>query len=144
MPRNTKTWSEKMAANPPHVVKTDKNFAGVPAGSRLLISSPMEVAAFLRSHLPPGTTKEIQQLRRDLAALHQADATCPVSTAFFLKIVAEDAWDQLEAGASTLEVAPFWRVVNPDSALASRLRAGSAWIAQQRDAEKSSQCAQTA
>jgi hypothetical protein len=137
MPRKTKTWTDKMTAKPPHVVKTDKYFAGVPAGSRLLISSPMEVAAFLRSHVPAGTTKEVQQVRRELAATHKADATCPVSMAFFLKIVAEEAWDRLEGGASIVEVAPFWRVIDPGSALAGKLRAGPDWIAKQREAEKS-------
>lgn len=137
MPRQAKTWAAKKQARPPHTVTLDKDFAGVPAGSRLLISCPLELEDYLRHHVPAGTTKAVQQLRRELAAWHGADATCPVSTAIFLRVVAEAAWDDIEAGKATTEVAPFWRVVEPGSPLAKKLRAGSAWIAQQRLAEAS-------
>jgi hypothetical protein len=113
----------------------DKDFAGVPAGSRLLISSPGELEEYLRKQVPVGTTKAIQQVRRELAVLHQADATCPVSTSIFLRTVAEVAWDEIEAGTPVTEVAPFWRVVDPKSPLAKKLRAGPQWIEQQRHAE---------
>jgi hypothetical protein len=137
MRSKAKTWREKMDAKPPHTVTLDKDFAGVPAGSRLLISCPKELEAYLRHHIPAGETREIQQVRRELAALHGADAACPVSTAIFLRVVAEFAWDQIEAGTPANEVTPFWRVVDPASPLAKKLRAGGAWIAQQRAAEKS-------
>ena len=71
-----------------------------------------------------------------LAKLHGADATCPVSTAIFLRIVAEAAWDEIESGVPVSEVAPFWRVVDPKSPLAKKLRSGGAWIEQQRAAER--------
>lgn len=74
--------------------------------------------------------------RRELAQQHGADAACPVSTAIFLRTVAEAAWDQIEAGVPVPQVAPFWRVVNPASALAKKLRAGPGWIAEQRAAEQ--------
>jgi hypothetical protein len=138
MPRAAKTWAEKKRAKPPHTVTLDKDFAGVPAGSRLLISSPVELEDYLRQHVPTGTTKEIQQVRRELARLHGADATCPVSTSIFLRTIAEAAWVEIEAGKSATEVAPFWRVIDPKSPLAKKLRAGSHWIEQQRLAESSS------
>jgi hypothetical protein len=118
-------------------VTLDKDFAGVAAGSRLLISCPLELEDYLRKHVPSGTTKEIQQVRRELASLHDADATCPVSTSIFLRTVSEAAWDELNSGKSITEVAPFWRVVDPKSPLAKKLRAGSQWIEQQRLAEAS-------
>jgi hypothetical protein len=117
-------------------VTLDKDFAGVPAGSRLLISCPMELEDYLNTHVPYGTTKEVQQVRRELAALHGADATCPVSTAIFLRTVAEAAWDEMGGGKATTEVAPFWRVIDPKSPLAKKLRAGVQWIEQQRLAEQ--------
>ncbi|HZF78428.1 MAG TPA: hypothetical protein VEZ89_01440, partial [Rubrivivax sp.] len=131
-----KTWADKRRVKPPHTVTLDRDFAGIPAGSRLLISCPIELEDYLRTHVPAGTTKEIQQVRRELAALHKADATCPVSTSIFLRTVAEAAWDELESGKDISQVAPFWRVVDPKSPLAKKLRAGSAWIEQQRLAEK--------
>lgn len=136
MPSKPKTWKQKMAANPPHTVTLDKDFAGVPAGAKLLISCPEEVAQYLRTKVPSGETLEVQQLRRELAAAHGADAACPVSTSIFLRTVAEAAWDEIEAGAPVTEVAPFWRVIDPKSPLAKKLRAGSAWIEQQRAAER--------
>lgn len=136
MPSKPKTWKQKMQAKPPHMVTLDKDFAGVPAGARLLISCPMELESYLRTQVPAGETREIQQMRRELAAIHGADATCPVSTAIFLRTVAEAAWDEIEAGVPATQVAPFWRVVDPKSPLAKKLRAGGSWIEQQRAAEK--------
>jgi hypothetical protein len=135
MPRTAKTWADKRRAKPSHTVTLEKDFAGVAAGSRLLISCPIELEEYLRKHVPAGTTKEIQQVRRELAVLHEADATCPVSTSIFLRTVSEAAWDELNSGKSVTEVAPFWRVVDPKSPLAKKLRAGSQWIEQQRLAE---------
>ena len=125
-----------MAAKPPHTVILDKDFAGVPAGAKLLISCPLEVAEYLKANVPPGETREIQQLRRELAAAHGADAACPVSTSIFLRTVAEAAWEEIEAGVPVAEVAPFWRVIDPKSPLAKKLRAGGTWIEQQRAAER--------
>ena len=136
MPSKPKTWAQRMQAQPPHTVVLDKAFAGVPAGAKLLISCPLEVEAYLRQQVPPGETRAIQQMRRELARLHGADAACPVSTAIFLRTVAEAAWDQIEAGTPASQVAPFWRVVDPQSPLAKKLRAGSRWIAEQRAAEQ--------
>jgi hypothetical protein len=107
VPRAAKTWADKKRAKSPHTVTLDKDFAGVPAGSRLLISCPMEVEDYLKTHVPYGTTKEIQQVRRELAALHGADATCPVSTAIFLRTMAEAAWDEMGAGKATTETERF-------------------------------------
>ena len=136
MPSKPKSWKEKMAAKPPHTVTLEKAFAGVPAGAKLLISCPVEVAEHLKTKVPPGETREIPQLRRELAAARGADAACPVSTAIFLRTVAEAAWDEIEAGVPLSEVAPFWRVIDPKSPLAKKLRAGGAWIEQQRAAER--------
>jgi hypothetical protein len=135
MPRTPKTWQDKMRAKPPHVVTLDKAFAGVPAGARLLISCPLELAAFLREHTRPGEFLSIQELRRQLARLHGADAACPVSTSIFLRTVSEAAWEQIEAGAEAPDVTPFWRAVEPGTPLARKLKCGSEWIAQQRAAE---------
>jgi hypothetical protein len=95
----------------------------------------VEVEQYLRHSVPAGETRSVQQMRRELARQHGADDTCPVSTAIFLRTVAEAAWDRIEAGTPVPDVVPFWRVVDPESPLARKLRAGSQWIAQQRAAE---------
>ena len=76
MPSKPKSWKEKMAAKPPHTVTLEKAFAGVPAGAKLLISCPVEVAEHLKTKVPPGETQEIQQVRRGLAAAHGAGIVC--------------------------------------------------------------------
>lgn len=130
-----KTWAEKMRAPAPHVETTDKPFAGIPPGSKLLISSPAEIQAYLRRAVRRGATLDIRTMRDRLAKKHGADAACPLSTSIFLRIVAEHAWEQLMQGVTIDDVAPFWRVVDPASPLAKKLRAGPEWIAKQRAAE---------
>ncbi|GAA4430478.1 hypothetical protein GCM10023090_31930 [Acidovorax lacteus] len=134
MPRSRKTWTEKMCAKPPHTVVLDKAFAGVPQGARLLISSPQEIDAFVRT-LPPGRSLPIQQLRRELAARHGADAACPVSTSLFLRIVAEHAFERLQAGDDICHIAPVWRVIEPDSPLMRKLSFDVRWITERRQLE---------
>jgi hypothetical protein len=90
MPRAKKTWGEKMKAKPPHDVIIEKDFAGIPKGSKLHISCPVEIAAELKT-ITPGYTMSIQAFRhsgiqafrRKLAEKNNCDATCPVSTSFF-------------------------------------------------------------
>ena len=45
-------------------------------------------------------------MRREFAAMYGADAAHPVSTAIFLRTVAEAAWDDIEAGKPVTAVAP--------------------------------------
>jgi hypothetical protein len=130
-----KTWAEKMRTPPAHIAILEKPFGGVPQGARLLISSPTDIAAWLRA-LPTGEFHSITEMRQALASAAGADAACPVSTSIFLRIVAEAAWDDLAAGAAVDTIAPFWRVMEPDSAIAKKLRADSNFIATQRERER--------
>jgi hypothetical protein len=52
-----------------------------------------------------------------------------------LRISAEAALEELAEGKSLNEVAPFWRVIAPDSKLAKKLTVGPEWLAAQRAAE---------
>ncbi len=123
-----KTWVEKReCGKPPHVTSIDKAFAGIPAGSKLLISSPQEIDGFIRA-IPKGGFVEPAAMRAALAAKHKADATCPVSTGIFLRIVAEAALEEYAAGASATKITPFWRVVESNSALAKKLSIDAAQL----------------
>ena len=134
MPRAKKTWGEKMNAKPPHHVILEKDFAGIPKGSKLHISCPIEVAQELKN-IPTGTTMSIQAFRRRLAEKNNCDATCPVSTSLFLRIVAEHAWEEYSLSGSTKDIAPFWRTVDASSPMAKKLSFDSAWIDLQRELE---------
>ena len=130
-----KSWREKMDnGREPHVVVLEKPYAGVPAGAKLLISSPREVAGEIRK-VRRGRTLSIQNLRERLAKRHGADAACPTSTSIFVRIVAEATLEDVGSGLTMDKATPFWRVIEPDSALAAKLSCGPDLIRHQRTVE---------
>jgi hypothetical protein len=129
-------WSAKLSVKKlPKRVKLDKDFAGIKAGSMLFVGTPQIIDAYIRK-VPHGETRTIERLRRELARNNQCDATCPVSTAIFLRISAQAAIEQLDKGVASSEVTPFWRVIEPQSTIAKKLTIDSQWIAHQRDIEQ--------
>jgi hypothetical protein len=60
-------WRRRFgAAKAPHIVTLPSDFAGVKAGSTMLISSPGEIASYIGS-IPAGQKRSIARLRSDLA-----------------------------------------------------------------------------
>jgi hypothetical protein len=112
----------------------EKPFAGLKPGQKLFIASPRLVADEI-AKLPAGKAETVAAFRLRLAKRHKADATCPLSTGIFVRIAAEAAWDELEAGKALSAVTPFWRVVEPGSMLATKLRCGDDFLNAQRTAE---------
>lgn len=123
-------------ARPSYTRVNGKRFADLDAGTTILIPSPRDIEAEI-ARLSPGETLDLTALRRRLAERHDADGACPVMTGMNLRIVAERALDHLDSGADTEEVAPFWRAVAPDSALAKKLPGGSERITDLRRADTS-------
>jgi hypothetical protein len=118
----------------PKRVVLETRFAGIEAGSILYVATPDIVADYVRK-VPPGTTRGIPQMRRDLAKKNKADATCPVSTAIFLRSVAEISLKQMAEGVASTEVPPFWRIVDAGTPIAKKLGLESDWIDAQRAME---------
>lgn len=108
---------------------------GVPAGAKLLISTPTEIDAYVRA-IPSGETRDVHALRADLAKRHKADTTCPMTTGIFARIMAETALEQIAAGAKETDVAPFWRLIDPKSPLAAKLTCGPDYIVHRRALEQ--------
>jgi hypothetical protein len=136
MASKKKSWQERLTkSKPPEVKLLDFDFAGLKRGMSMLVSSPQEVAEYIRS-IPMGETRSIEQLRADLAAKHQADATCPASTPIFLRVVSEAAFEDLYTGRNPEAVVPFWRVVEPGSRLAQKLTCGDDFLRAQRERER--------
>jgi len=128
-----KTWHEKLDnGRQPKVERLDKSFGGMSAGSLMLVSTPREVQAFV-NQIPPGRAVTPAEMRTQLAAAHGAVGACPISTGIFLRIVAEAAWDDLQAGREP--VTPFWRVVDPASPLAKKLACPPAFVEKMRNEE---------
>jgi hypothetical protein len=121
-------WLKKMPiTRAAKVVILEKAFAGTPAGAKLLIATPAIFAKYLME-IPKGEGRSIVRVRNELARRHRAQATCPVTTAIFLRIVAESAMELLNNGAKLDAVAPFWRVIEPDSTIAKKLKCDSEWL----------------
>lgn len=126
---------ERLAdAKEPKVVELAKPFGGMQPGQMMYVATPQIVADYVRK-IPNGLTETMPQLRAGLAAANDCDGTCPLSTAIFLRVVSEAALEDLADGVPVSEVIPFWRAVEPDSKVASRLPVDANWIAEQRASE---------
>lgn len=124
MAKNIKTWQDKLNEPRTEKVKTiEFDFAGIPAGSRMLISTTVKIAEYINS-IPVGTSVDPETMRKDLALDAGADHTCPVTTGIFLKIIAEAALEKYDQTHATRGLTPFWRVISPDSTLAKNSAAG--------------------
>ena len=122
-------WRKRFgAAKDPHVVMLHTDFAGVKAGNTMLISSPGEIANYL-ARIPQGETRTMDRLRNELARKAGANAMCPVTTAIYLRVVAEVALADLAEGKTLDQVVPFWRVVLPGSKVAQKLSCGPDHVA---------------
>ncbi len=131
-----KSWTQKLdPKTEAKIVQLDKDFAGIPAGSDLFVPTPRIVEAYIRK-IPKGVSVTPQTLRKDLASEHKAEATCPVTTGIFLRIVAEAAYEQYQAGSRLKDLAPFWRVIDTQSPTAKKLSFGTEFLLDQRAKEK--------
>ena len=120
----------------PKKVVLEKSFAGVAAGKTLFIGTPQIVADYI-GKIPAGETMSVRKLRNRIARNRRCDAMCPVSTAIFLRIVAEYAIEEMANGKDDCQVIPFWRVIDADDKIARKLPIDRQWIAAQRAAEAS-------
>lgn len=130
-----KSWTDRMEQDNSIVKILDKDFADMKAGSKMYISNPKIIEAYIRN-IPKGSSVDLKTLRNDLAIEHMADVTCPVTTGIFLRIVAEAASEQFEQGKSIGRITPFWRVIDEKMPLAKKLTFGTKLIREQRKKEK--------
>ena len=132
-----KSWGEKLQqCKAPKIVILEKDWGGMLAGDKMYISSPRELDAAIRL-LPSGEVMSIAELRHLLADEHGCAGTCHLTTSMFIRIAAEAAREQLDAGASPADVTPFWRVVAPGSPLAKKMLIDDVWLAERLAEEQS-------
>ena len=130
-----KTWAQKLdSGNAPHTAIMDRPFAGVPAGAKLFIATPMMVKEFIEG-IPKGESVSVAEMREQMAAANGADATCPLSTGIFVRIASEAAYETVQHGGDTGKITPFWRMIEPSSTLAKKLTCGPDYIRDMRRAE---------
>jgi hypothetical protein len=131
-----KTWLDKLNENKePQIKRIEINFADIPAGSNMFIATPKLIEQYIQE-IGFGKRIDTKTLRKDLALEHNADYTCPVTTGIFLRIVAEANFEKLQQGQSIETITPFWRVIEPNSALAKKLTFGQELLIEQIEKER--------
>jgi hypothetical protein len=119
----------------PKKVILEYDFSGIKAGSLMFVGTPQIVDEYIRK-IPYGETRSITAMRKQLARKRGCDDTCPVSTSFFVRTVAEAALEDIADGLSLNEVTPFWRLISSRDKVTSKLRTDPTWIDEQRNLER--------
>jgi len=130
-----KTWTEKLNSEDRHQVKPAPiSIAGMKAGEIMLVPTALEIDEFIRG-LPEGAEMDVKSMRRAMAKAHGAEVTCPITTGFHLRTVAEAAYEAYERTGDVKAITPFWRVVNIKAPTIAKLSFGPAFVLEQRRRE---------
>ncbi len=131
-----KSWLKKF--NKPATAKIEvlqKAFGGMPAGARMLISTPQAIRDYMAAQ-PKGAACTIAQMRTAMAKAAKADGMCPLTGSIFARIAAEAALEEMTTrNLKPAQITPFWRVIEPSGPLANKLSCGQDFIVQMRAAE---------
>ena len=131
--RTRKSWREKLNnPNLPKVVRILPNLRQRFGEGSMLVPSPLEVEAFIRT-VRKGSVTTVSQIREYLAAKYAVDATCPLTTGIFVRLAAEAAEEDARAGET--RITPYWRVVKDDGSLNPKFPGGVARQAERLRAE---------
>jgi hypothetical protein len=123
-----KSWTERFAAARPYQVKpVPVDIAGMKKGEIMLVPSPRIVADFIAA-IPPGTSMDVKTLRERLARKYGAQVSCPITTGFHLRTVAEAALEARCRGVAVEAITPFWRVLDAHAPTTARLSCGVALV----------------
>jgi hypothetical protein len=130
-----KSWRQKIDSAPePHVDRLGKDFGGGKAGDLMFIASPKLVRDYVAA-IPRGVTRDVTDMRREFARANGADVACPITSSIFVRIVAEAAIEEMNAGAPAERVTPFWRIVDPKGPIAKKLSCAPNFVAEMRRKE---------
>ena len=130
-----KTWLEKFNSPQTHQVKPAPiDIAGMKKGEIMLIPTPRIIDALI-AKIPRGQSMDVKTLRTKLARKYKAEVTCPITTGFHLRVVAEAAWEAHRRGAAVDEITPFWRVLDSRAPTTAKLSFGDAFLREQRRLE---------
>ncbi|MEK1890914.1 MAG: hypothetical protein AAAB35_25780 [Phyllobacterium sp.] len=130
-----KTWTEKLNTDDQHEVKPAPiSIAGMKAGEIMLVPTARQIDDFIRA-LPKGAEMDVRTMRRAMAKEHSAQVTCPITTGFHLRTVAEAAYEAYQRTGDAEAITPFWRVVNVRTPTITKLSFGAAFVLEQRRRE---------
>ena len=129
------TWAEKLNSSKRHEVKPAPiNIAGMKAGQIMLVPTAKIVDDFIRE-IPKGVSMDVKTMRAKLARKYKAEVTCPITTGYHLKTIAEAAFEAHQQGAKLREITPIWRVLDESTPTTKRLSYDPAFIMDQRARE---------
>ncbi len=124
MVRTRKNWREKLenpVAGLPKVCQVPDKWVKTMGGRQILVPTPMMVDEYVRT-VPERRLVTVGRIRRHLAEPFKADSTCPLTTGIFLRIIAEAAEEDRQAGRKT--ITPWWRVIKDDGSLNPKVPGG--------------------
>jgi alkylated DNA nucleotide flippase Atl1 len=131
--RSKTSWRAKLhKPTRPKLVSVPDGMVKRLGSGMMLIPTALEVDAMIRK-IPRGQISTLAQIRQRLARWHNADVTCPLVTGIFLRIVAQSAEEDRQAGRS--DITPYWRVVGDDGRLNAKFPGGVEGHAQWLTAE---------
>ena len=129
------TWTEKLNSSKRHQVKPAPiNIAGMKAGQIMLVPTARIVDDFIRT-IPKGVSMDVKTLRAKLARKYKAEVTCPITTGYHMKTIAEAAFEAHQQGAKLREITPIWRVLDESTPTTKRLSYDPAFIMDRRARE---------
>ena len=103
-------------------------------GDTLFIATPLMVRDYMKK-IPKRKSRSIPQMRDDLAKIHKANGTCPLTSSIFARIVAEAALEDIKAGKNVGTVTPFWRLIDKNNPIAKKLTCGPEFVGKKRKEE---------
>ena len=115
--KTRKTWRQKLenpSAGLPKVVEGPEKWKKTFGGTRVLVPTPLLVDKVIRT-VKKGKLITVNQIREKLAKEFKAEVTCQITTGIFIRICAEVAQEDLQAGKK--RVTPYWRVLKSDGSL---------------------------
>jgi alkylated DNA nucleotide flippase Atl1 len=104
-----KSFTEKLedSKDLPRVEKITAKMSKRLGTGTLVIPAPREVDEIMRE-VPAGKVTTINEIRKVLAAKHNATICCPITTGIFARIAAGAAEEQKE---KRTDITPYWRTL---------------------------------
>jgi hypothetical protein len=132
--KTKKSWAEKLANNNglPKIGQVSGKMSKRWGAGKMVIPAPVEVDALMK-RVPKGRLVTINELRSALAAKHEADFACPITTGIFSWIAAHAAAEAQIAGAK--RITPYWRTLKTGGELNPKYPGGVKEIAKRLRSE---------
>jgi len=119
-----KTWRQKLERDHPNhgkIVRIPHKMQKRFGTGTMLLPRPLDVDAAMRA-VRKGRLITQSRIREKLATDAKADAACPFTTGMFVRIAAEAAAEDAQAGKK--RITPYWRTIRDNGTLNEKLPGG--------------------